>query len=89
MNESQWLDLKFILICWEQRDFLKKRIIAMEMLEGKKENAKVSKDKVTKSFGDLIRDYQREGYSNRESIEKAYSKMYDTDTPKKKKDEKV
>jgi hypothetical protein len=62
----------------------------MEMLEGKEEtaNVKVKKDKVTQSFGELIREYQKAGYSNRESIEKAYSKMYDKDETKKKKETK-
>lgn len=58
----------------------------MEMLEGKKENTNVkkTKDKVTISFGDLIRGYQKEGYSDRESIAKAYSKMYNDDAKVKK-----
>lgn len=45
----------------------------------------MKEDKITKSFGELIREYQNAGYSNRESIEKAYSKMYDTDETKSKK----
>ena len=53
--------------------------------------AKADKEKITQSFGDLIRDYQSEGYSNRESIEKAYSKLHGAETKpkntiKKKKD---
>lgn len=77
-------------------------MINMEIKEGTKEKSKgkekgtkvkVTKDKVTKSFGELIKDYQKEGYSDRESIERAYSKMYNDDskvkkTPKKKKDKK-
>jgi hypothetical protein len=50
------------------------------------------KDKIPeKSFAALIREYQREGYSVRESMEKAYRKMYPPPklkikTPKKKAD---
>jgi len=67
----------------------------MEKKEGtkSKEKVKVIKDKITKSFGELISDYQKEGYGHRESIEKAYSKMYNDEakvkkTPKKKKEKK-
>lgn len=47
-----------------------------------------------KSFGELIRQYQREGYNDKESLEKAYRTMYPSPPPKigkikKKKKEKV
>ena len=74
----------------------------MEIKEGTKEKpkgkekgtkVKVTKDKITKSFGELIKDYQKEGYGHRESLERAYSKMYNDEakvkkTPKKKKEKK-
>ena len=69
----------------------------MEIKEGTKEKSKKkgkgTKDKVTKSFGELIKDYQKEGYSDRESLERAYGKMYNDDkkvkkAPKKKKEKK-
>lgn len=74
----------------------------MEIKEGTKEKskkkgkgtkAKITKDKVIKSFGELIKDYQKEDYGHRESIERAYSTMYNDDkkvkkTPKKKKEKK-
>ena len=41
------------------------------------------KDKIPpKSFAALIRDYQKEGYSTRESMEKAYRTMYPVTKPK-------
>jgi len=39
-----------------------------------------------KSFAALIRQYQREGYSDRESMEKAYRTMYPPPKPKPKKE---
>lgn len=59
--------------------------IKEEISNVKVKKQKVSKDKITKSFGELIQEYQREGYSNRESIEKAYRKMYPDAAPKNKK----
>lgn len=41
------------------------------------------KDKIpNKSFGELIRKYQREGYNDKESLEKAYRTMYPPPPPK-------
>ena len=58
--------------------------IKSESKAKKKSTAKANKEKITKSFGELIMDYRREGYSSRESIEKAYSKMHGAETKPKK-----
>ncbi len=39
-------------------------------------------NKEPKSFGELVRQYQREGYNDKESIEKAYRTMYPPPPPK-------
>lgn len=57
----------------------------MEKPKGKKAKINSNKDKITKSFADLIRGYQKEGYPTRESIEMDYSKEYHEKTKKTKK----
>lgn len=42
-----------------------------------------TKDRITKSFGDLIRDYQKAGYDTKESISNAYREMYKEDAKSK------
>jgi len=49
---------------------------------------KGKKDSITKSFGDLIREYQRAAHPTRESIEMAYSNEYKIKTKKMKKNKK-
>lgn len=59
-----------------------------EKVESKEEvkiKPKARKDKIIQNFGELIKDYQKQGHAVRESIEKAYSEMYGSRETRKEK----